>query len=84
MLNDVELLLQNIDAPTTVISADHGQLFGEKGLYGHPPSMPIKAVQYVPWIKTTASDTKDYQPQSYTRTKDGTNRNERLRALGYK
>lgn len=84
VLNDVELLLQNIDAPTTVISADHGQLFGEKGLYGHPPNMPISAVQYVPWIKTTASDTKDHQPQSYTRTKDRINRNERLRALGYK
>ncbi|WP_253739108.1 hypothetical protein [Halohasta salina] len=83
VLNDVALLLENLDAPDTVISADHGQLFGEQGIYGHPPDMPLPPLQNVPWVKTAASDLNTYSPKSYDRSVDDIGRDERLHALGY-
>ena len=83
VLQDVELLLKNLNAPETVISADHGQLFGEKGLFGHPSNMPLPAVQYVPWVKTRSVDSNDYNPDKYDHDIDSVGRKEHLRALGY-
>lgn len=34
---------------TTVISADHGELLGENGLYGHPMGSSAKYLRKVPW-----------------------------------
>lgn len=36
VLDDVEILLENIAAEHVVLSADHGEAFGECGVYGHP------------------------------------------------
>lgn len=33
------------------VTADHGNLLGEEGLYGHPDVGPIKALRTVPWDK---------------------------------
>lgn len=33
----------------TVITSDHGNLAGEKGLYGHPDDMRLKPLREVPW-----------------------------------
>ncbi len=33
----------------TVITSDHGNLVGEKGLYGHPDGMDLKPLRKVPW-----------------------------------
>lgn len=62
VLDDVELLLENTDGERVIITADHGNAFGEWGLYGHPPYSPIAALREVPWVETTSSDTETYEP----------------------
>jgi hypothetical protein len=47
-----------------VISADHGNLFGEWGQFGHPIGFLHPAVRRVPWIETTAKDLETYKPAS--------------------
>jgi len=86
VLDDVELLLKNLDAETVVISADHGNAFGEWNVYGHPPGSPIGAVRRVPWVETTATDTGEYEPSLERPDGDGTTDDaveDRLRNLGY-
>jgi hypothetical protein len=34
---------------TTVITADHGNMVGESGLYGHPRGLKLKPLRKVPW-----------------------------------
>jgi hypothetical protein len=64
VLEDISLLLDNIDADKVVISADHGNLFGEWGQFGHPIGFLHPAVRRVPWIETTAKDLETYKPAS--------------------
>lgn len=63
VLDDVELLLENADAESVVISADHGNAIGEWGCYGHRPYTPIDGVKKVPWVETTASDDQTHEPK---------------------
>lgn len=82
VLNDVEVLLQNVDAETAVITADHGNAFGEWGLWGHPhQALPV--LRKVPWVETSARDTQSLIPQQES---DGVTSSvdEQLNALGYK
>lgn len=84
VLDETEVLLSSIDADRVVISADHGEAFGEFRVFGHP-SIPIPQLRKVPWAVTSASDTGDYEP-TYE-PGDGepnTDLSERLEALGYK
>lgn len=85
VLDDVDLLLKNIDAETVVISADHGNAFGEFGFWGHPPHNPIPILRQVPWVETTARDTGTYEPRKYDREGDGSDEvvTSRLEDLGY-
>lgn len=85
VLDDVEILLNNIDAEKVVISADHGNAFGEWGYYGHPPHIPISAIRNVPWVETTAVDHKDYDPTFKREEESITNQEvqSRLEDLGY-
>lgn len=63
VLDDVEILLRNMDAETVVISADHGEAFGEWGvLYGHPLGVLHPVIRRVPWVETSAVDTDTYEP----------------------
>jgi hypothetical protein len=64
VLNDVEILLQNISAENVVITADHGNAFGEWDLYGHPPRTPISSLRKVPWVQISAQDSKSYKPST--------------------
>lgn len=57
----VEILLENVDAKRTVVSADHGEAFGENGLWGHPYGCPFPVVKSVPWATTTATDERTYE-----------------------
>jgi len=57
VLDEVQVLLENVDARRTVITADHGAAFGEWGVYGHPDGAAIAPVKDVPWAETTATDT---------------------------
>lgn len=82
VLDDVALLLDNITADTVAISADHGELMGEFGLYGHPEHVPLPAVKEVPWYLTDATNEYTYQPRIETSRTPG-DLDEKLRQLGY-
>jgi hypothetical protein len=57
VLDNVGVLLNNLDADRVVITADHGEAFGEYGFYEHPIACPLPAVRRVPWAETQAVDT---------------------------
>ncbi|MCO8254343.1 hypothetical protein NKF26_11065 [Haladaptatus sp. AB618] len=83
VLNSVAVLLNNIDAKKVVISADHGELMGEWGLYGHPWPVPIPSLRRVPWYVSSASDNETYEPTIEPDDEMG-NVTEKLESLGYK
>jgi len=82
VLDNVALLLENVDGDV-LITADHGNLLGEYGIYGHPDYVPIPSLKRVPWCKTTAKDTGSYTPEPRVR-KENDEREELLRDLGYR
>lgn len=84
VLDYVELLLSNIDAGSVVISADHGEAFGEFGAYGHKVGSLNPYIRQVPWVKTTAVDEKTYEPQFDPITAMERSVEDTLEALGYK
>jgi len=63
VLDSVEVLLRNVDADRVVVTADHGELFGEWGLYGHIGGIPHPDLKRVPWAETTAFDSGEYVPE---------------------
>lgn len=86
VLDHVEVLLDNYDATTVAISADHGESFGEYGLYGHKFGVPAPHVRYVPWAQTTATDTETHTPSSPEPDLNDVEKvqtDELLRTLGY-
>jgi len=84
VLEDIELLLQNLDADTVVISADHGNAIGEWGVYGHPPDRLLSVLREVPWVETSATDTGNYQPETEAQSEVEGDVEDRLSALGYR
>ncbi|ACV47334.1 MULTISPECIES: hypothetical protein [Halomicrobium] len=64
VLDNVGVLLQNIDAEKVVISADHGELLGELGEFGHPEGVPHPKLKKVPWVTTTGKDNKTITPKN--------------------
>jgi hypothetical protein len=85
VLDDVELLLENLDARTVVISADHGNAMGQWGQYGHPAGVPIAPLRNVPWVETTATDTGSYdtEPEEDRESTTTDEVRSRLKDLGY-
>jgi hypothetical protein len=85
VLDEVELLLDNVDADRVAITADHGEAFGEYGFYRHVIGCPIPCMRRVPWVETTATDRKTYRPTAPepTATGDDVSVDEQLRQLGY-
>lgn len=71
-LDSVETLLQNLDAEKVIITADHGESFGEYGgKFGHIDGYLTPQVRKVPWISTTATDKETVTPESkYHRVAD--------------
>jgi hypothetical protein len=65
VLDSVGFLLENVDADRVVITADHGEGFGEYGVYEHPVGCPAPTVKRVPWVVTTATDSGDHDPDSH-------------------
>lgn len=93
VLEEVELLLNNIDAERVAITADHGDLIGEWGLHGHPESFPHPKLRCVPWVETSATDSQTHTPKVEHTESIGMDDNyetssedieERLSALGYR
>lgn len=82
VLEDVNLLLSNVDADRVVITADHGEAFGEHGIYGHP-NVPLPTLTQVPWVETAATDHETYTPSDYETDTGRKSVENRLRDLGY-
>lgn len=82
VLESVEVLLENVDADTAVITADHAELMGEWNLYGHGEFIPVPTLKRVPWCVTSATDEGTRDPSDRTREID-TSREEQLEQLGY-
>jgi hypothetical protein len=83
VLEEVTTLLRSVDAERVVITSDHGNAFGEWGFYGHPMHMPFSVLREVPFVATSATAEIDYTPPEYD-TRDTADRDEQLRALGYR
>lgn len=84
VLDDVKLLLNNIEKENILITADHGNAFGEWGVWGHG-QYPISSVRSVPWVRTSAKDKKSYDTDVSSKGEDiDTTVSERLQSLGYK
>jgi hypothetical protein len=84
VLDEVDILRNNIDADTLVLSADHGNAVGEWGIYDHPIGFPHPAVKRVPWVETTASNSGEYSPEVTEGEETVPEVESRLEALGYK
>ncbi|MFB6187586.1 MAG: hypothetical protein ABEI86_12070 [Halobacteriaceae archaeon] len=86
VLDYIELLIENFDAEKLVITADHGELFGEWGLYSHRVGVPHPNLRKVPWVETTATDTESYQPDYELANERASEEeiHERLEDLGYR
>lgn len=83
-LDEVEIALNNIDAEKVIITADHGEAFGEYGLYGHTIGSLHPQVRTVPWAETTATDSGTYTPMIEAKREADESTEEILEALGYK
>lgn len=84
ILDHLPKLLNNIDADRAIITADHGNLVGEYGLYAHPSRCPVNALRRVPWCTVESKDTGEYTPKKTKRDSVDKEVNEKLRSLGYK
>jgi hypothetical protein len=63
-LDSVEILLENLDAQRVVLTADHGESFGEYGgKFGHIDGYLTPQVRKVPWVTTTAEDEETVIPE---------------------
>jgi hypothetical protein len=89
VLEEVHSLVRNVSGRVAV-TADHGNLFGEWGLYGHPMYTPVPALLSVPWAETTGEDggtrTPTLDPPErlpVSRVYGAESDRERLDALGY-
>lgn len=87
VLDEIEILLQNVDAKRVVITSDHGEAFGEYGVLGHHVGSLHPKVRKVPWIETSATDTNTHSPAIEEPDDSRMSRkkiDEQLSALGYK
>jgi len=84
VLEDIALLQENVDAEKMIITSDHGNAAGERGLYGHPGGISIPVLHEVPWCETTATDRETHESADYDRSKPDETTEELLSALGYK
>lgn len=82
-LEHVSVLLQNVNAEKVVITADHGEMFGEYGIYSHPAGVPMWQLRNVPWVETTATDEGTYTPSMEVKTGPSMDVQNRLKRLGY-
>lgn len=84
VLDNISTLVENTDGKV-VITADHGNAFGEKGFYGHPTGIYTKEVRQVPWCVIDAEDNREYNPNLGSNN-DSVDESikQKLESLGYK
>lgn len=78
-------LLNNVDADRVVITADHGDGFGDWGCFAHVAGDPRPPVRKVPWVVTEARDTGSLEPAVFPPEGEHKRAETRsqLEALGY-
>jgi hypothetical protein len=87
VLDDIEILLNNLNAERVAITSDHGEAFGEYGVLGHKLGSLHPKVRKVPWVITTADDHGTHEPAVAEPDQSKMSRaklDEQLEALGYK
>jgi len=83
VLEELELLLENLDADSVAITADHGEAAGEWGLYAHG-GPPIEPLVTVPWVNVgETSDEHTHDPETHRHTDVEESTESQLRDLGY-
>lgn len=85
VLDELEVLLENIDEEKIIVSADHGNAFGEWGVYAHLSHAPLSAIREVPWCEVETEYVGDYEPADYNTNVQITDEDvqSRLADLGY-
>jgi hypothetical protein len=85
-LDSVRTLVEDVDAERIVVTSDHGEAFGEFGLYAHP-MVPTPQLRRVPWVETTGRGREEYTPRLEPATGSNdveTAVEEQLEMLGYR
>lgn len=82
-LQEVDRLRQNLDAGRVLLTADHGECFGEYGFHGHPRGVRLSELVDVPLVEIGAADHQTAQPTPAVSDAAG-DVDDRLEALGYK
>lgn len=90
-MDAVEDLVAELDGKT-VVTADHGDLlgerdgrvFGEFSEWGHPANTPAEPLVTVPWAVPPYDERKDVRAGSVTDTNQTDPNREQLEALGYR
>lgn len=87
VLDDLPRLLSELDEDQTVLlTADHGECFGEYGLYGHPEGTMVPELVEVPLAEVDTAlvdDVSDTSEASSVSEPVSDNAEGRLEALGY-
>lgn len=83
-LPHINQLVNNLRGKT-VVSSDHGNAFGEFGVYGHPARAYIKCLTRVPWFVPPYDERKEIKTATTTEelSADIGATREQLRNLGY-
>ena len=84
VLTEVKRLVDGVSGDV-VVTADHGESFGEAGIYGHPPWANSDRLLYVPWVELEgAGNPPRYETQALESHRDvTTTTEEQLESLGY-
>lgn len=85
VLDFIEVMRDNLDGKI-VVTSDHGNNMGEWGVWGHRPGLPTPELRWVPWDARYCQDQYTYDPDSYDRETEQTDRDVEgyLEALGYR
>lgn len=81
-LDEVKIVLQNMDRENVIITADHGESFSEY-FPRHLSGSINPKVRKVPWLVTTANDSRSYEPDVKI-NESQYSADEIMDALGYK
>lgn len=89
VFDDVVELTEQLNGKT-IVTSDHGNLFGERvsplpiNIYGHPPNIPAENLITIPMIELPHSERRGIQSStSVTSTSDDEDVESRLEDLGY-
>lgn len=83
VLEDVKELIENVDG-TVAITSDHGEAFGELGLYGHGAGNPLPQIKRVPWIRVEGENKNNRSGENYDSKDAERTVLEQLEHLGYR